>query len=104
MKWIKTTLAGMAALAITGAFIVLFTLVGQQSKTLAAVATIVNRMPTPAAFYDYTGTNSIVIDSSLNSPISIQRGATTYNAYTGTNDMSTNTLEIVNGIVVGVHD
>lgn len=69
---------------------------------LATAAVIVNRNPTPAVWYDYTGTNGVQIANDLGAPISILTGGVWTNGIASTNVVGTNTLIIRNGLVVGI--
>ena len=66
-------------------------------------ATIVNRIPTPAAFYDETGTNSVILGTA-SKLVQVQTGTNYYIGWS-TNVMlsSTNVFEIHNGVITAVH-
>ena len=67
-----------------------------------------NTIPTPAEFVDYTGTNRIVIGSSLQTPIQIWYGTNVNTGITSTNRQFlggtgvTNTFLIRDGIITGI--
>lgn len=69
---------------------------------LAVAATIVVRQPTPSAFYDYTGTNAIILGG--DAPARILSGTNLYTGYTTNYPLNvTNAhLSVVDGVITGI--
>ena len=72
---------------------------------LGLAFTVVNRMPTPAAFVDQSGTNGVIIgDTNM---VQVFSGTNNYIGFTVTTNMlsgggKTNTLIFNNGILTGI--